>query len=195
MIKKWLTKSHIGNALFFIAMMVLIFNTDAKSWVMRGLMEIGFFQPETHQTEVSNETKSAVADVQFVNSGGESVTLSALEGKVVFINFWATWCPPCIAEMPSINAFYQKFKDNPNIVFLMVDVDGNFKKSEKFMQRRNFDLKVWNAASAKPENYLGRSIPTTIILNKQGKLVFRHEGGADYENKEFQEFIEKLASE
>lgn len=193
MIKKWITKSNIGNALFFIAMMVLIFNADAKSWLMQGLMKIGFFQPEISQTTAFKETQPSIADVQFIDVNGQQVNLSSLNGKVVFINFWATWCPPCIAEMPSINAFYQKFKDNPNVVFLMVDVDGNFKKSEKFMQRRNFDLKVWNAASSIPETYLGGSIPTTVILDKQGRLVFRHEGGADYENKDFQESINKLA--
>jgi thiol-disulfide isomerase/thioredoxin len=195
MSKKWITKSNIGNALFFLAMMVLILNNDAKSWVMQRLMQIGFFQPEIHQTIVPKETPPAIADVQFIDVDGQRISLSALKGKVVFINFWATWCLPCIAEMPSIHAFYQKFKDNPNVVFLMVDVDGNFKKSEKFMQRRNFDLKVWNVASAIPETYLSNSIPTTIILDKQGQLIFRHEGGADYKNKDFQESINKLASD
>ncbi len=195
MFKKFLTKSNIGNALFFLAMLVLIFNADAKSWVMQGLMKIGFFQAEISQTITSKETQPAIADVEFVDVEGQRISLSALKGKVVFINFWATWCPPCIAEMPSIHKFYEKFKNNPNVVFLMVDVDGNFNKSEKFMQRRKFDLKVWNAASAIPETYLGNSIPTTVILNKRGELVFRHEGGADYENKDFQESINKLSSE
>src|SRR5690606_3035773 len=66
-------------------------------------------------------------DVAFKDKDGKTVSLKSLKGKVVFINFWATWCPPCIHEMPSINELKKTFKGNDNIVFLMVDVDNNIK--------------------------------------------------------------------
>lgn len=191
--KKWLNKSNLGNALFFAILLVFIFSSDAKSWVMQGLMKVGFFQPEVNQ--LANTKPIYTTSVKFANQEGQVVDLDNLRGKVVFINFWATWCPPCIAEMPTINNFYQKYKDNSNLVFLMVDVDGDLRKSEQFMQRKNFSLKVWSAASEIPNNFLNESIPTTVILDKKGKMVFHHEGGADYENKDFQQFIGKLIAE
>lgn len=192
--KKWLNKSNLSNLAFFAVLLFFILSADAKSWLIEGLMKVGLFQPDVTQN-LSNKTNQANLKVQFVSNEGKLVSLEDLKGKVVFINFWATWCPPCIAEMPTINAFYQKYKSNKDIAFLMVDVDGNFDKSVKFMQRRKFDLPVWNAASAIPADYLNQSIPTTVILNKKGDIVFKHEGGADYENKDFQQFIEKLIAE
>lgn len=192
--KKWLNKSTLSNLAFFAVLLFFILSADAKSWLIEGLMKVGLFQPDVTQN-LSNKTNQANLKVQFVSNEGKLVSLEDLKGKVVFINFWATWCPPCIAEIPTINAFYQKYKNNKDIAFLMVDVDGNFDKSVKFMQRRKFDLPVWNAASAIPADYLNQSIPTTVILNKKGDIVFKHEGGADYENKEFQQFIEKLIAE
>lgn len=192
--KKWLNKSNLSNLAFFVALIFFILSTDAKSWVIEGLMKVGFFQPNVTQ-DSSKSSAKANLNLQFINNEGKLLSLDDLKGKVVFMNFWATWCPPCVAEMPTINAFHEKYKNNKNLVFLMVDVDGNFTKSVKFMQRRKFDLTVWNAASAIPADYLNQSIPTTVILNKKGDIVFKHEGGADYENKDFQQFIEKLTTE
>ncbi|MCU7375709.1 TlpA disulfide reductase family protein [Paucibacter sp. O1-1] len=93
-----------------------------------------------------------------------------LKGKVVFINFWATWiCAPCVAEMPSINALQDRFGDNDDIVFLMVDVDGNDEKSAKFMKEHQFDLNVFKAASAIAPVFMQGTIPTTVILDRKGK--------------------------
>jgi thiol-disulfide isomerase/thioredoxin len=114
---------------------------------------------------------------------------------VVFINFWATWCPPCIAEMPSINNMQKKFKDNKDVVILMVDADNQLEKSQAFMKKHQYDLKVFTPASQIPATLLGGSLPTTVLLNKKGEIVFRHEGAADYENEDFQDYIEKLAKE
>src|SRR5690606_27819069 len=59
-------------------------------------------------------------EIVFNNAQGEPVALSSLRGKLVFINFWATWCPPCIEEMPSIAALYQSYKDRDDVVFITV---------------------------------------------------------------------------
>ncbi|MBD3749439.1 MAG: TlpA family protein disulfide reductase [Sphingobacteriales bacterium] len=189
--KKWLTKSNIVNVVFFALLIFFIFSTDAKGLVIEGLMKVGFFQPNVTQ-DLSKNTNNTSLNVQFTNSEGKVLSLDDLKGKVVFINFWATWCPPCIAEMPTINSFYEKYKGNKNLVVLMVDVDGNFDKSVKFMERRKFNLEVWKPASPIPSNFLNQSIPTTVILDKKGNIAFRHEGGADYENKDFQQFINQL---
>jgi thiol-disulfide isomerase/thioredoxin len=121
--------------------------------------------------------------------------LTDFKGKVVFINFWATWCSPCIAEMPSINNMQRKFKDNKDIVILMLNADNQIEKSQAFMKKHQYDLKVFTAASQIPAELLRGALPTTVVLDKNGKNVFRHEGAADYENKDFQDYVKKLASE
>ncbi|MEJ5056232.1 TlpA family protein disulfide reductase [Sphingobacterium sp. MYb382] len=126
---------------------------------------------------------------------GNTIKLSDLKGKVVFINFWATWCPPCIAEMPSIASLKKTFKDDKDLVFLMVDVDNNIKKSTKFMAKEKLDLPVHVPASQIPATLLGSSIPTTVIIDKKGEIVVRAEGGRDYTNPKIIAAVKDLLAE
>lgn len=191
--KQWFKISNLLNGLFFAVVLVLVFNPSAKALAIRGLMEVGLFQPDLVR-EVDNKTVAAVMpDVIFKNTQGKIVRLSDLKGKVIFINFWATWCPPCVAEMPSINALYEKLKNNPNIVFLIVDADSNFQKSVPFMQKYKFTMPLYQLASAPPPELVSRSIPTTTIIDKSGKTVFHQEGSADYSGKKVIEYLTKIS--
>lgn len=128
--------------------------------------------------------KPVTPDVVFLDENNKEVSLNALKGKVVFINFWATWCPPCRAELPSIHKLKQAFRDNNKIVFLFVDVDGNLAKSKAFMKKHKYDLPVYAPKGPIPSNFLGSAIPTTVIIDKKGKMVGHIEGSMDYNTKE-----------
>jgi thiol-disulfide isomerase/thioredoxin len=138
------------------------------------------------------QTPAPTSDIFFKDEDGKTVSLSSLKGKVVFINFWATWCPPCIEELPTINELKQSFNGNDNIEFLMVDVDNKMESSTAFMQENNYDLPVYVPASNIPSDYLGGAIPTTVILDKNGNMVARMEGGRDYTDPEFVKAINEL---
>ena len=131
-------------------------------------------------------------DVVFKDKDGKTVSLKSLKGKVVFINFWATWCPPCIQEMPSINQLKQSFNGNNDIVFLMVDVDNKIEKSTAFMNKKKYDLPVYVPAGNIPSDYLGGAIPTTVILDKSGDMIARLEGGRDYSSPEIVKALNEL---
>ncbi|UQA74089.1 TlpA family protein disulfide reductase [Sphingobacterium siyangense] len=149
-----------------------------------------------HTPIVEEETTSfseyADNDVLLKDKSGKTVSLSSLKGKVVFINFWATWCPPCIHEMPSINQLKKTFKGNDDIVFLMVDVDNKIDKSTAFMEKKKYDLPVYVPASNIPSDYLADAIPTTVILDKSGDIIARMEGGRDYTAPEIIKGLKEL---
>lgn len=132
------------------------------------------------------------SDLSFKDKDGNIVTLSSLEGKVVFINFWATWCPPCIDEMPSINELKHSFNGNDDIEFLLVDVDNKIEKSTIFMEENAYDLPVYVPVSTLPPSFLGGAIPTTVILDKKGEMVARIEGGRDYTHPEIMKGLNEL---
>ncbi|MGH2643105.1 MAG: TlpA family protein disulfide reductase, partial [Chitinophagaceae bacterium] len=93
-------------------------------------MKVGLFRPKIELNDPSASNLPVnLSDIYFKDGNGHTFSLSSLKGKVVFINFWATWCPPCRAELPSIKKLYEKFKDNNKIMFLMVDVDEEYKHS------------------------------------------------------------------
>ena len=99
------------------------------------------------------------------------------EGKVVFINFWATWCPPCIAEMPSLQALYADYNDK--VVFLFVTSD-DFKTVVKFKNKKGFDFLVFNPLNEIPKELTTRSIPRTFIINKKGEVVVDESSAIDW---------------
>jgi len=189
-------KRSIGSAISWILPALALFialNANAKAWAIRGLMHVGLFQLHAADRVAEDTPESTYeGDVVFKDGSGKSVELSALKGKVVFINFWATWCPPCRAEMPSINTLYNKFKDSSDVVFLMVDVDGKYEKSYSFIKQNGYAFPLYVPASAIPSSFLGNAIPTTVILNKKGKIAMRHEGGADYSSPKAEKFIQSL---
>ncbi|MEN5055762.1 TlpA family protein disulfide reductase [Sphingobacterium kitahiroshimense] len=131
-------------------------------------------------------------EVKFLDEYGQNITLSSLKGKVVFINFWATWCGPCIREMPSLQTLVQSFKGNNDIQFLMVDVDGTMDKSQAFMTKNKYDMPVYVPNSALPRGYFDNVVPTTVILDKNGEVVDRLVGGRDYADPKIKMALEQL---
>lgn len=160
----------------------------------------------TNKKEKDNSIKQSVAQdavaveqattpgILFKDESGKTVSLNSLKGKVVFINFWATWCPPCIHEMPSIDGLKKSFEGNDNIEFLMVDVDNKIEQSTAFMNKNGYDLPVYTPAGPIPSDYLGGAIPTTVILDKEGKMVGRIEGGRDYTDPQIIKALNELVN-
>lgn len=190
-IKQWFKIPYWANSLFFISLTVLVFNPAAKAAVIQGLMKAGLFQPEI-SAPIDN-TPAAIPDVTFQGTDGRLMHLANQKGKVIFINFWATWCPPCIAEMPGINSLYQQLRNNKNIVFIIVDADHDFKKSQPFMAKHHFAMPLYQAASKVPASFLSNAIPTTTIIDRSGKVVFHQEGSADYSNPKVLEYLNKIS--
>jgi len=182
-------KKNIFNALFIILLLVVVLVPDAKAFFLKGLMEIGFYSPKVEEPV---SVAMNLNGIKFKDAKGNVIDLGNLKGKVIFLNFWATWCPPCRAEMPSINKLYNQFKNDPNIVFIFADADGDLPKSAKFMLNHKYEFQVYKVESAVPEEIFSGSLPTTVIFDKQGRLSFRHEGVADYSNQKFVEFLNKL---
>ncbi|RWY57462.1 TlpA family protein disulfide reductase [Mucilaginibacter gilvus] len=189
--RKWLTKGNLINGVIIIALLVVVFVPPAKALLMRGLMGIGFFKADVTQQA---PPVPVVADIAFQNAAGQTIHLSQLKGKVVFLNFWATWCPPCRAEMPSINTLHQKLKDDSNVVFIMVDADSQLNLAAQFMTKYAYDLPLYQVVSDMPQSVYSGSLPTTVIFNKAGKMVFKHDGMANYDSGEVEEFLTKLAA-
>ena len=192
--RKKTTFTDVISILFIFFALAVAFHPAAKGLAIQGLMKIGLFQPEIKKQGTPKDVRKLTAGISFKDAANNTVNLSELNGKVVFINFWATWCPPCRAEMPSIETLYQKLKDNENIVFLMVDVDNDYHKAKKYMDEMGFSLPVYTPASEIPKELMSGTIPTTLILNKNGQLVFSHEGAGNFGGKKMMDFLTGLSS-
>lgn len=187
--------SNISTAALILFVLLLVISPDAKAWVIRRFMDVGLFQPSLNLENEQLVLGGNPADIKFTDGANRTTTLADLKGKVVFINFWATWCPPCRAEMPSINKLANSLKGEKDIAFVLLDADGNFEKANQFMQQRKFELPVYIPASNYPESMFTGSLPTTVILNKKGQLVYKHEGAANFGNEKTLQYLKKLINE
>lgn len=163
---------------------------DTRVMLMRGLMKIGLFKPSVSEPSSSNTEDYSAA--VFMDDKGTTFTLGSLKGKVVLINFWAIWCPPCRAEMPSLQTVFEKWKNDPRFIFLAVDADGNLEKANAFLKKNDYSFPAYAQAAALPQGMAGNTLPETIVIDKTGRLAFRHTGMANYASDSFLELIEGL---
>lgn len=193
--EKIFTRKNIVNALFFGFILLLIFVPSTKALMIRGLMKIGLFKPSLENPSFNNTAEGLpvnLSGIRFKDASGKVVDLGNLKGKVVFLNFWATWCPPCIAEMPSVNKLYGQFKDDKGVVFIFVDADGDFAKAQKFLDKKGYKLPIYIADSSVPEVIFKGTLPTTIVFDKMGRVSYHEVGAANYASEKFVDFIKKL---
>jgi len=114
---------------------------------------------------------------------------SELKNEIVFLNFWATWCPPCVMEMPSIEKLYQRFKGK--IIFACVSNE-KVSKLKEFNDKKAYTFPIYHLRGEAPEVFYSRSIPTTFIISKDGLVALKHQGSADWAHEKTIEFLEKL---
>lgn len=196
---KKLKKNIIEYGLFALIALGIYFtgiHTEIIGFAQRGLLATGAMNPnveEINEASTTNESLATKADfnLNLINSKGEKVSLEQYRGKVIFINFWATWCPPCVAEMPGINDMYNDI-DKDKIEVLMVSFDQKFEKAINYKSKNNFDFEVYAPTAAIPQMYNSPSIPTTFIINSKGELAFTHKGMADYNRQDFKDFLKTL---
>ncbi|GAC1425750.1 MAG: hypothetical protein NVSMB67_27770 [Flavisolibacter sp.] len=152
---------------------------------MSQLLALGIFKAEINKEALAS--KYLTQETSFILKNEKDITLniSDLKGKVVFINFWASWCPPCRAEMPSINNLYKWLKIYPRFVFLLVDEDEDKKRETIYIQKNNFSFPVYNIVAGVPAKIYSGTLPTTVVLNKRGQIVYKHEGIASYGGQDF----------
>jgi len=121
----------------------------------------------------------------------ESFNLNESKGKVVFLNLWATWCPPCVGEMPGIQKLYDKFKDDPNVEFIMVSNE-DMSVIAGFMEKKKYSFPVYSSKSATPDVFASRSIPTTYVVSKSGDIVIKEIGAVNWGGKKMEGIIGDL---
>jgi peroxiredoxin len=128
------------------------------------------------------------------NRNGEWVALSSFRGKVVFLNFWATWCGACRSEMPSLEALYKNFRNEKSFAVLTVSVDQQGTETVRpFLDRTGYDFPVLLDQTNQVSSEYGVSgIPATFLIDGSGKIIWDCSGGLDWSNSEILSAIEKL---
>lgn len=167
-------------------------------------------------SSVSYVTQSAVLQTGLMNAGDEALVTSETfdynftikdldgnkfsfdqyKGKVVFINLWATWCGPCRAEMKSIQKLYDKI-DHEQVQFVMLSIDKDVYRDKviSYVKDKRFTFPVYMPSGYLTSQLNVPSIPTTLVLSKDGKIVAKEVGMRDYDTSKFKKFLDQLVTE
>ncbi|WP_186430090.1 redoxin domain-containing protein [Clostridium sp. BSD9I1] len=127
-------------------------------------------------------SKTKAMDFKLKDLTGKEVSLSDYKGKKVFLNFWATWCPPCKAEMPEMEMLYQETK-NSDLVILAVNLDEEKDTVQKFINSNKYNFPVLlDTGNIVASQYEVVSIPTSFFIDKEGNIVDKHIGAMTIED-------------
>lgn len=115
--------------------------------------------------------------------------LNEYRGKVIFLNFWATWCPPCVAELPEIQRAYEKHGED--VAFLLV-TNQDRQVVESFMEKYGYALPVHYSRTNPPGVFQSSSIPTTFIISREGRIVTRKTGAVNWDSRATDKIFQEL---
>ncbi|REE05570.1 TlpA family protein disulfide reductase [Marinoscillum furvescens] len=160
-------------------------HTEVIGQIQRLVLTTGIMQPDLEE-----EHQPAAYDFQLVNAAGRTIHFEEYKGKTVFLNLWATWCPPCVAEMPDIESLFQKKGKEVNFVLLSVDKDRQ--KAINFVERKGYEVPIYFLKSNLPDIYSTRSIPTTFLISPDGKIAVKQQGMAKYDTEAFRSLLDSL---
>lgn len=173
-----------------------------KGWISLILVVILIgliFYINVNQTEIETRDEKPLVgfmapNFTLVDKDSNEVTLEQYRGKPVFVNFWASWCPPCREEMPYIQEAYDKYGDE--IVFLLVNVTPGDSRDAalKFMEVNQYDMPIlFDLDGSVSDLYRANSIPTSFFIDKNGIIKVRHAGLMNY--TQIEDYINKVLEE
>lgn len=182
--------SKIYNFILILAIVLLIIPQTRRPiqvFLNKGIVAI----VKPSMVDSSERTLMSNYNWQLKDISGNQFDFNSVKGKVVVINFWATWCPPCIAEMPSMELLYQDYKDNEDFVFLFVSNE-DVSVIKKFMTKKDYSFNVYQSLSKYPLEFDVTTIPRTFLIDRNGEIVIDKSGPADWNADSVRNTIEDL---
>lgn len=162
-----------------------------KQIIVAVLLLFAACQSGPKNTAPANQPNRTIAEVQLKDLNNQPVDLEKYKGKTVFLNFWATWCKPCIAEMPSIqNA--QQLLQNEEIVFMLASAE-DATEIALFKQARSYNFNYVRVENSEALGIV--ALPTTFIYDAKGKLVFSETGVRKWDDKDNIDLVSNIANE
>jgi thiol-disulfide isomerase/thioredoxin len=132
-------------------------------------------------------------DFMLRDMNGNTVRLSDYAGKTVFLDFWATWCPPCRQSVPAVKQIHKSFAGNPNVAVLAINAGENEAVVKKFIKDNGMNYAVLNGNREIMQNYKVNAIPSFFIIDKKGNIVKKDVGFTPFLEKEWELKLKELS--
>ncbi|MGX1930913.1 TlpA family protein disulfide reductase [Flagellimonas sp. 2504JD4-2] len=183
------TKEQLSNAVWILAIILIVFTPvgfHARVFVGK------IFAMDADIVEAGKQKTLTDYNWSLMDVEGGQMNFVSKKGEVSLVNFWATWCPPCVAELPSLEKLHNDYGDKVNFVFV---TNEETEKVKRFLEKKGYSLPVYAENSRTPDEFFSRSIPATFVLNKSGKIVVDEKGAADWNSVGIRNLLDQLLEE
>ncbi len=179
----WLKKNW--SNLLWLALIALLLYPPTGKPIKIAVHRLIASSPKT----TPEEKRTVLQDFNWLlkDQEGKIVDFNAYKGQPIILNFWATWCPPCVAEMPALQALYNDY--SKEVVFLFVTNDES-QKVEAFLRDRGYKLPVYYQATKAPQLLETKSLPTTYLIAKNGDVLIRKVGSANWNSEKVRALLD-----
>ncbi len=183
-------KKNLSNIVFIVFIIFLFtpYGLPVRATLIKG---VSLITTRVFSMEIEKEEQVEIKDYnwQLISLEDDLINLSDFKEKIIVVNFWATWCPPCVAEMPSFQKLYDAYGDK--IVFLFVANDEP-DRVVSFIEDKGYKLPVYFQKSQVPSEMNSNSLPTTYIVDSSGRIVASKVGAADWNSGKVRKLLDKL---
>lgn len=186
--KSFLKKNY--SNLLFVVLIALLF-IPATGLPIRAFIT-GLFAGSPSEISLDKQQVLDTYNWSLYDLSGADHDLNASKDRVVLINFWATWCPPCIAEMPSLQKLYEAYGDRVDFYFVSSETP---QKLRDFMKKKGYTFPVYVQGYQEPSAIETTSLPTTYVISKSGKIVMQETGAENWNANSVHKVLDKLLSE
>ena len=132
-------------------------------------------------------------NVRFLDASGATVTLSSFKGRLVVVNVWATWCAPCVKEIPSLESLMERLNSRRAVLVAISQDKGGASVAQHFLDRLGSKLPVFSDSAGRVSRELGiRGLPTTFVITSDGTIAARVEGPLEWDSEEVVNYISAL---
>lgn len=179
-------KKHYGNIIFVLLITILIIpqtRMPVQVFLQRLLAGSPNIIEKNKQVQLSNY------DWNLQTLENTYVNFSTSTNKVAVINFWATWCPPCVAEMPSLQKLFDQYGAKVDFYFIAAEDESVIRN---FLNQKNYTIPVYIEQSATPDQLKSTAYPTTYIIAKNGRIVMDKTGAANWNSAKVKELLDTL---
>jgi len=182
----------IVTDILFIVLIILLIIPGTRKEVSSFMIRLTSLPPSSLDVDEQYSISQNAMMWELYDKNGRVVSLQKLNEKPVFLNFWATWCPPCIAEMPGIADLYEKYKDQINFVFVSNERPETV---GKFIVKHSYQDLPFYFTGTVPNDFASNSIPATFIISKKGKVVLAKKGAARWNTGKTERLLKQLIKE
>jgi len=160
--------------------------SSTRNW----LASLTLTSPSIEHSEINESSqKTLFADWNLQSTKGEEIWISSIR-KPLFVNIWATWCPPCRAELPSIISLAKKY--DSEIEFLLVSPDESMDELKKFANEQGYEIPFYNELNYTPDNLQTSSYPTTFILTKDKEVTHKMVGSHNWDSEDVHHLLDLM---